>query len=159
MNKLLKKHTVDVLFVLLLFCTFAFSVISLTGIGAGVYQNVVDKMSESYNERISYSYFINKVRQSDVNGNISSGTFKGTNALIISEEIDNITYHTYLYCFEGHIKEMFVRAGNEFDPSFGTDIMEVENFSVDCVTDSLFKLTVTPIDSSTETIFIHSRSK
>ncbi len=157
MNKK-SEHTVDALFVITLFLVFAISVVALTGTGAGVYQNVVDKMSSNYNSRTSFSYIYNKVHQSDADGLVSVGEYMGNDALIISEEIDNITYCTYLYEYDGNIKELFTRAGQEFDPSYGTDILEVEGFSIVKVTDSLYRFDIKPVKSADETLFVHVRS-
>jgi len=157
MNKK-SEHTVDALFVITLFLVFAISVVALTGTGAGVYQNVVNKMSSNYNSRTSFSYIYNKVHQSDVDGLVSVGKYMGNDALIISEEIDNITYCTYLYEFDGNIKELFTRSDQEFDPSYGTDILEVEGFSISKVTDSLYRFDIKPVKSADETLFVHVRS-
>ncbi|MCR5721068.1 MAG: DUF4860 domain-containing protein [Lachnospiraceae bacterium] len=157
MNKK-SEHTVDALFVITLFLVFAISVVALTGTGAGVYQNVVDKMSSNYNSRTSFSYIYNKVHQSDMDGLVDVGQYMGNDALIISEEIDNITYCTYLYEYDGNIKELFTRAGQEFDPSYGTDILEVEGFSISKVTDSLYRFDIKPVKSADETLFVHVRS-
>ena len=157
MNKK-SEHTVDALFVITLFLVFAISVVALTGTGASVYQNVVNNMSSNYNSRTSFSNIYNKVHQSDEDGLVTVGKYKGNDALIISEEIDNITYCTYLYEYEGSIKELFTRADQEFDPSFGTDILEVEGFSISKVTDSLYRFDIKPVKSADETLFVHVRS-
>lgn len=153
-----KRHTIDVLFVITLFAVFAISVITLTGVGAKVYQNVVNKMDDNFNARTSFSYVYNKVHQSDTEGNIAVGTYCGINSLIISEEIDNISYSTYLYSYDGKLKELFVRTGQEFDPAYGTDILNVDSFEISYVTDSMLKFTITPAGNDSETIFIHIRS-
>ena len=157
MNKT-REHTVDALFVITLFLVFAISVVALTGTGASVYQNIVDKMSSNYSSRTSFSYIYNKVHQSDTDGLVSVGDYMGTDALIISEEIDNITYCTYLYEYEGKLKEIFTRQGSEFDPSYGTDILDVDEFSIEKVTDSLYRFDITPAKSPAETLFVHVRS-
>ena len=157
MNKK-SEHTVDALFVVTLFLVFAISVVALTGTGVSVYQNVVNKMSSNYNSRTSFSYIYNKVHQSDEDGLVTVGEYMGNDALIISEEIDNITYCTYLYEYEGNIKELFTRSDQEFDPSFGTDILEVEGFSISKVTDSLYRFDIKPVKSADETLFVHVRS-
>jgi len=154
-----KKHTIDVLFVITLFAVFAISVIVLTGVGARVYQNIVNKMEDNYNSRTSFSYVINKVHQSDADGLVTVGKYSGCDALIISEEIDNIVYNTYLYYYDGSLKELFTRQGQEFDPSFGTDILKLDGFSVKEVTDSLYEFDITPAGEEKETLFVHLRSK
>ena len=157
MNKS-SEHTIDALFVITLFLVFAISVVSLTGTGASVYQSVVNKMSGNYSARTSFSYIYNKVHQSDVDGLVSVGSYAGGDALVISEEIDNITYCTYLYEYEGKVKELFTRYGQDLDPEFGTDILDVKSFKITKVTDSLYRFDITPDKSADETLFVHVRS-
>ena len=157
MNKT-SEHTIDALFVITLFLFFAISVVALTGTGASVYQSVVGKMSGNYNSRSSFSYIYNKVHQSDADGLVSVGKYCGKDALIISEEIDNITYCTYLYESDGKVKELFTRYGQEIDPSYGTDILDVDGFKITEVTDSLFRFDISPAESADETLFVHVRS-
>lgn len=153
-----RKHTIDLLFVITLFAVFAISLIMLTGTGAGVYENIVSKMSVNYNSRTSFSYIYNKVHSSDMSGNVSVGDYQGAQALIISEEIDNISYCTYLYEYDGKLKELFTRYGQEFELKYGTDILDIDAFEIESVTDSLLKCEITPCDGDKETLFIHLRS-
>lgn len=158
MHKDSKRHTIDVLFVITLFAVFAMSIMTLTGIGASVYEKIQASMSENYDSRTAFSYISNKLRQSDTNGNISLGNYGGTDAVIISEEIDNVTYCTYLYCYDGYLKELFTRAGQEFDLEYGTNILELDSFAASYETDTLIKFELTPKDGDKETVFVHISS-
>ena len=153
-----KKHTVDVLFVITLFCVFAVSIVVATTLGAKVYKNIVDDMDNNFNSRTSYSYIINKIHQSDSNGLISVGTYDGYDSLDISEEINNIMYSTHLYCYNGSLMELFARSDQDFDPSFGTELFKLDSFSVIPVTDHLIKFEFTPAGGDVETLFVHLRS-
>lgn len=157
MNK--TRHTIDTLFVITLFFVFAFSVVVLTGIGANVYSNVVTGMGENYNSRATFTYVYNKIHQSDKNGAISIGEYCGYDALVISEEIDNVPYCTYLYSCDDELKEMFTRQGQNFDPSFGTKILDIESFEIEKVSDALYRFDITPKGSEKESLFVHIRSK
>lgn len=158
MFKTEKKHTIDVLFVITLFCVFAISVIVATSLGAKVYKNIVDDMDSNYNSRTAYSYIFNKVHQSDSNSLVSVGTFDGYDALIISEEINNIMYSTFLYCYDGSLMELFSRSDQEFDPSFGTELFKLDTFSIKPVSDTLVQFEFTPADGEINTLFVHLRS-
>ena len=153
-----KRHTIDVLFVITLFAVFAFSLVSLTGMGAEVYESIVSDMSSNYDSRTSFSYVYNKVHACDANGNVTLDTYQGLDALIILEEIDNITYGTYIYEYDGHLKELFTRYGSEFSPEYGTDILKIESFEIEKATDSLLKFSITPVDGAKETLFVHLHS-
>lgn len=158
MNKNTKNHTIDIVFVIVLFSCFAISILMITGMGASIYQNIVDNMTQNYNTRTSYSYIVNKIHQSDENGNVTVGTFNGQDALIINEEIDNIAYCTYMYYYDNHLKELFTRKGQDFDPSYGNDILELDGFKMVKLSDSLIKFEITPKDGNTQTIYTHTRT-
>lgn len=153
-----RKHTVDILFVITLFAVFAISVMTLTGVGARVYESIVNRMDENFNSRTAFTYISNKVHQSDADGNVTLGEFGGVEALIISEEIDNITYNTYLYYYDGYLKELFTRAGQNFDPKYGDDILALEGFKAVKLTPSLIKFDIYPAGEAKETLFVHLRS-
>jgi hypothetical protein len=153
-----RKHTVDILFVITLFLVFAVSVVMLTGTGATVYQNIVNSMTENYNSRTSFSYIVNKIHQNDKSGGVKLGQYEGLDSVILMEEIDNITYCTYLYYYDGHIKEMFTRYGQEFDPALGTDILEIADFSAKAVTDTRYRFEITTPEQHKETLYVHVNS-
>lgn len=159
MKSRIKRHTIDVVFVITLFSCFAISIILITGMGASVYQNIVEHMSKNYNSRTAYSYIINKVHQSDANGNVTVDSYSGQPALVIYEEIDNITYCTYLYYYDGYIKEIFTRKGQTFDLSYGNDILEANGLNVTQLSDSLIKFEIVTKDNEMKTIFTHTHSK
>lgn len=159
MNTKIKRHTIDIVFVITLFSCFAISIILITGMGANVYQNIVEHMSRNYNSRTAYSYIINKVHQSDANGNVTVDYYSDQPALVIYEEIDNITYCTYLYYYDGYIKEIFTRKGQTFDLSYGNNILEVNDFKVTKLTDSLIQFDIVTKDNETRTIFTHTHAK
>ena len=154
-----KRHTIDVLFVITLFAVFAMSIMVLTGIGASVYEKIQASMSENYDSRTAFSYISNKIHQNDTNGNISLGTYGGTDAVIISEEIDNVTYCTYLYCCDGYLKELFTRAGQEFGLEYGTNILELDSFSASYETATLIRFELKPKYADKETVFVHISSQ
>lgn len=159
MNRKPKRHTVDVLFVITLFCVFAISVIMLTGIGANVYESIVDSMEDNYDSRSSFAYIINKVRQSDSAGNVSVGSFEERPTMIIREEINNITYCTYLYEYDGMMKELFSRADQTFPAEYGTDILAVASFDVEQVDDSLMQVNIMTKKGQSCELFVHVRSE
>jgi len=158
MFKTEKRHTIDVLFVITLFCVFALSVIAATAFGAKVYRNIVDDMDGNFNSRTSYTYLINKIHQSDAQGLVSVGAYEGLDALIISEEIDNIIYNTYLYYYDGSLRELFTRSGQSFDPAFGTELFKLESFEISDISDTLIKVVFTPYESEESVLFVHIRS-
>lgn len=153
-----RHHSIDILFVISLFAVFALSVVMLTGTGARVYERIVNNMEINHNERTTFSYLVNKIRQSDEEGKISVGKFAGIDSLIITEEIDNVNFCTYLYYYDGNLKELFIRQAQDMDPKYGTDILALDSFYVEQKSDSLYELFFKAKGNDTEKLFVHVRS-
>lgn len=153
-----RHHSIDILFVISLFAVFALSVVMLTGTGARVYERIVNNMEINHNERTTFSYLVNKIRQSDEEGKISVGKFAGIDSLIITEEIDNVNFCTYLYYYDGNLKELFIRQAQDMDPKYGTDILALDSFYVEQKSDSLYELFFNAKGNDTEKLFVHVRS-
>ena len=106
-----KHFIVDILFVLALFGVFAVSALALVTIGADVYQHTVEDMGVNYESRTAVSYIMEKVRQNDTADSIFLTDLENVPALCMLSEIDEETYCTYLYLYDGHLKELFMREG------------------------------------------------
>lgn len=120
-----KHFVVDVLFVLALFGVFAISALVLITVGADVYQHTVRDMSRNYDDRTAIAYITEKVRQSDCilsDGSyaISLGSLEQQPALILTDEWDGDAYCTYLYLYDGWLKELYIRK----DADIGNDILD-----------------------------------
>ena len=152
------KHTIDILFVITLFCIFAISVLLLTGTGAGVYEKIVGNMTTNYNTRTANTYLFNKIHRADKNGYVSVGEFGGSKALIMKEEVNNVFYCTYIYNYEGELKELFVRENQEIPPEFGTTIFQLDNFSIEEVSGSLLRFSYTTEEGEDGVLYVHTRT-
>ena len=128
-NRNQEKHfIVDILFVLALFGVFAVSALALVTIGADVYQHTVEDMGVNYESRTAVSYILEKVRQNDTTDSISLATLEDTPALCMLSRIEDETYCTYLYFYDGHLKELFMREGTSLGGQVlpaGTDISKL----------------------------------
>ena len=108
---------VDVLIVLALFGVFAISALVLVTIGADVYQHTVQDMSANYETRTAVSYLTEKVHQNDITSaegesNACITTLNGTPTLMLSQEVNEEVYSTYLYLYDGYLKELFMQQNN-----------------------------------------------
>lgn len=120
-----KHFVVDVLFVLALFGVFTISALVLITVGADVYQHTVRDMSRNYDDRTAIAYITEKVRQSDCilsDGSyaISLGSLEQQPALILTDEWDGDAYCTYLYLYDGWLKELYIRK----DADIGNNILD-----------------------------------
>ena len=89
-----RKHSTDILFVLLLFLVFTSSALAVILLGAKVYQNTASRMESNYTVRTALAYVTEKIRHADESGAISPGELDELPALILSQEIEG----TSLFC-------------------------------------------------------------
>ncbi len=147
-------HIVDFLFVLGLFFVFAFSALMLILIGSGVYKKTVDRMNENFNLRTTTAYITEKIRQGDIAGAVSVEDFDGCNALVLTQEYYGTAYSTYLYEYDGHLKELFTTKDNQLTAEAGTDILPVHSFEAKHMGGRLWKLTVEEEDGSVQEVLV-----
>lgn len=158
-NRNQEKHfIVDILFVLALFGVFAVSALALVTIGADVYQHTVEDMSVNYESRTAVSYILEKVRQNDTADSISLTTLEDAPALCMLSRIEDETYCTYLYFYDGHLKELFMREGTSLGGQVlpaGTDIMELKDLTFSYVSNDLIRASLQTVSGEFHTFYIH----
>lgn len=153
-----KHFIVDILFVLALFGVFAVSALALVTIGADVYQHTVEDMGVNYESRTAVSYIMEKVRQNDTTDSIFLTDLENVPALCMLSEIDEETYCTYLYLYDGHLKELFMREGASLGGQVlpaGTDIMDLQEFSLSYASDDLIRISLRTASREDHTFYIH----
>jgi len=137
-----KKHTIDILFVLILFGVFAISALMLVIMGSTVYSKTVDSMETNFNDRTSYAYITEKFRQNDSINSISIEQVNDNSSFVFSKEINNESYQTYLYIHDGYLKELFVKKGETLPLKAGNIILEADSMEITKIDTQTFQCTV-----------------
>ena len=119
-----RRRRIDTVFVMIIFCVFAVSVLMVLMLGASVYENVAAMSRDGYTDHSILSYIWTKVKNSDDAGRIYVGEFYGAPALFIEEEYGQIQYITTIYEYNGWIYELFYEMGLDFLPEDGAQIAE-----------------------------------
>ena len=141
------KHIIDILFVIALFCLFVLSAIFLITIGANIYSKTMANMDTNFNSRTAIAYITERVRQSDENDSIDIGNFEDCPSLIIYSTKGDKDYITYIYEYEGELRELTVRSDVELSPKAGQSIIEVQEFTLEYVSENLVKCSITMEDN------------
>ena len=131
MKKAKNGQQIDTIFVLMIFCVFAVLVLMVLTTSGGIYQNMNDISHDGYNEKTCLSYVWSKVKTEDTAGKFSVGDFHGIPALCLKEVYDGSLYHTYIYLYDGWVREMFFEADLDFAPEDGTPVIETDTFMVE----------------------------
>lgn len=160
-----RRFVVDILFVLALFGVFAVSALALVTIGADVYRHTVQDMSDNYDARTAIAYVTEKVRQnnvllSDDTPSVALSTISGEPALVLTSEIDGEAYDTFLYYYEGYLKELYMRRDaylgeNVLDA--GQNILELSDLTFETAADNLLSVTMTTSDGRERRLLLSIR--
>ena len=153
------RHIIDILFVLALFGVFAMSTLLLITVGTYIYQQTVTNTESNYECRTSFAYITEKIRQADAADAVAVGSFEEQPALILTQLIDGTTYYTYLYAYDGYLKELLVREGVSLSPAAGQNILEISDFSLKQVSPQLFSFDITTIDEQTYHLYISTHTQ
>jgi len=147
------KTRADTLFVLIIFCVFAVSVLLVLMLGADINQSMTEISREQEDERMVLSYIRTKFRSNDENGNVFVGEFAGIPALIYKEDIGGRAFHTLIYHYDGWLRELFSEVDLDFLPSDGTAIIPVDNLLFEVLDIGLIRIT-----AGTKSLLLHPRT-
>ena len=117
-------------------------------------------MESNNNRRIASAYITEKVRQADVNGAVFAKDVFDQNALVLQDEINGQLYNTYIYEYDGTLRELFARDDlGTFYPLSGQKIMNISAFDIEQVSDNILSVIVTQEDGTTDYLYITKRSR
>ena len=142
MNKIARGRSIDTIFVLIIFSTFAFSILMVLMLGAGIYRNVNDISREGQYEHTALAYVWTKTKNFDDADSIHVGDFNGKPALFIVEHIHDLEFNTIIYHFDGWVFELFSEAKLAFTPGDGVRIVAIDDLHFEEVNYGLIKVTV-----------------
>ena len=157
-KKATARHMIDILFVLSLFCVFAFSSVVLILFGADIYKKTVSSMDSNYASRTSVAYLTEKIRQSDTYDAISIDRSSGSEKLLMTREIDGQTYATSLYEYDGYLCELFARTDIELPADAGQQVIPISQLDFDLISDSLLCIRFVDETQKASTIYINLHS-
>jgi len=139
--KTIKNRNIDTVFVLIVFGIFAFSVLMVLMLGAGVYRNINEISRSKQDEHTVASYVWTKIKNFDSKDSITVGSFGDSSALFIAEEIGNVQYQTIIYKYDGWLHELFSEKALEFSPQNGRRIVQIDEMEFSYADNGLIEIT------------------
>ena len=112
---------------LTVFAVFAVCVLLVLLYGADCYADLVRRGEETFRSRTAVGYLTTRVRQAE---SVSVTDLEGCDALVFHENTDGLSFVTYVYCYEGFLRELYCAPGASLPPSAGEKIMEAEKLSL-----------------------------
>lgn len=152
------SRRIDSIFVMILFFLFALTAFVLVMIGVKQYQATADSMNYNYEVRTATSYLREKIRQNDSHAAISIDNIEGTDVLSLKSEVNGIVYYTYIYYYDGYLRELYVQDGSSYSLSSGQQIIELSGFELSEATDRLITVTITDTREGTTEMYLSVNS-
>ncbi|MCH1978284.1 DUF4860 domain-containing protein [Lawsonibacter sp. OA9] len=127
-NKL--YHAIDFFFILSLLGIFVTTATLVIVIGADIYQSAVSSTTSDANVRTALSYVTEKIHQNDRSQGISVSSDEDRDLLLLHDTYQGSDYTTYIYEYEGTLRELTIRASDTPDYGSGQIITEISDFSI-----------------------------
>lgn len=153
-----ETHRIDSIFIMLLFFLFALTAFVLIMIGVRQYKATANAMDYNYEIRTVTSYLREKTRQNSSNLSISIETIDGTNALCLKNTLNNTIYNTYIYYYDGSLREMYIQEGTPFTLNLGQQIVTISGFDMVKTDDGLIIVTISDSFGGTTDMYLSANS-
>lgn len=150
-----KAHSIDMLFMLILFSVFAVMSVLLILMGSNVYGRITDTQEVNSNSRNILSYVTNKVRTSQIKDGVCIEEKDGTPVLVIVNSDDEYAYETLIFEKDGKLKEATILPGFEYNLEFGDILAEVSEFGFDIDRDADILTLTVDCDGTEKTVDIY----
>ena len=138
----MKKHRIHALFPILLFLIVTLFALFLIVLSAKIYKNTTENSHLNHQARIALSYVSEKLHQQE-DCPVTLSSYDGIDALMITQTYGESRYDTYVYYYDGAIRELFIKENTKASLSDGKPILEVLDFSMEQITEDLFYYTCT----------------
>ena len=125
-----KRHITDVLFTLTLFAVFAAASLIVVFIGAEVYSATITRANTSFEVNSTLSFVTTKIRQHDRLGAVRLDDVSGMPALVLTQAIGDAYFETWIYHYDGILRELFINRENvdALWPGAGQALVSVHYF-------------------------------
>lgn len=138
------------LLALLVFGIFALCVAAVLLTGAKVYKNLTDQGNLAHDHRVAARYLTTRFHQAQ---QVQVEDFHGVQALALHEEIGGRTYLTRVYCYDGHIRELFAAGSAKLSPGDGEIVMAAESLTFEMV-ETVLSVEITHPDGTMQRLFL-----
>lgn len=147
-----QKSIVDVIFMITVFGVFMLSALFVVLFGAKIYKRTAHDMSVNFNSRTALAYVTEKMHQHDRHGGVDVTIDDGKPVLKLTQFINSDEYCTYLYEYDGYLKELTAKGDIDLVKSAGKNILKIKGFTATKETDSLYRFNITD-DEGNDTEF------
>lgn len=144
----------DTAFIIFLFLLFSATACLLALITTTQYRATVSSMKQNSEVRTASSYLTEKVHLYDIDSGISITDFCGTTALALSESRDGETYTTYIYYYDGALRELPLNIHTNGAADAGNAIASLSGFDATWLKKNLLHITFTDTSGTQHSLIL-----
>lgn len=130
-KQLQRNHRIDSLFPITLFLVLTLFALMVIILAANIYENTALRSHQNHQSRIALSYVSEKIHQNEDSSDIFIGKIQDLDALILSFHHEDSDYCTYVYYYDGALRELFAKDHVQISPSDGKVILKLSDFSME----------------------------
>jgi hypothetical protein len=153
-----RRHLIDVFFIISLLFGFVFCAVLIIALGASIYQRGVDSSTSNFDKRTASTYIVQKLRQCDEYGAISTGEIDDIPALTITKTVNGTSYTIYMYVYNGYLMEVFARTDTDISPQSGQRIIKMQSMDVKISSSNLISVLVTDVEGQQIEVLVSPQS-
>lgn len=152
------KHTIDLLFPIVLFVIFTLSAVVVILLATRIYESTTSSSSLNSVSRTALTYISEKIHANDHLTSIDIESFDGVDAIALHHVGEKEGYTTYIYFHDGSLKELFIKDSVPPTTALGDSIAKLSEFSIKQLNSSLFLLSCVDQNGNTTStvVGIHS---
>lgn len=153
------RRAIDTFFILALLALFAITSFFVIIVGARQYHSIADRMSENYETRTASSYLVEKFHQHDISGSVSIVDLDGIQAVALTQTVNGSRYSTYIYAYDGYLRELTVSEGATVTPASGQKIVEAAALEIRSYSSNLYCFSLTDTYGNTCPVYVSWNAK
>lgn len=153
------SRAIDTFFILALLALFAITSFFVIIIGARQYHSIANQMTENYETRTASSYLVEKFNQNDVDGSVTITDMESFPAIALTQTIHEQNYTTYIYAYDGYLREVTVSSDTVITPASGQKIVEAEALDIEVCSNNLYCFTITDTYGNACPVYISWNAK
>lgn len=150
------KRSIDIIFVMVVFLIFTFSVISALFLAINFYRSTVDAGDRNADARVAVAYIRETVRQNDASGAVSIDKFDGNDCIKIDKGRD---YILYIYYKDNELRELYTRRDAKVSSEDGNCIVQLAYMSFSELDNGCILVRCKDMSGDTRDIMISERSQ
>ncbi len=152
-----KKHSkiIQLFCSMSLFLLFAICSLIIIVIGIENYKGMLAENDKKFAAYSSSKYISNKIKAYNKEGCVKIKTIDDIDCIILAESIDNQSYNTMIYCYNGSLYENFMSDEDIFRPDNGIEVFKISEMNVEKIDDQIIKLNIVDPEDEKITSYVN----